>query len=135
MDESNWIIPIVIAIIAATPGILALFRQMRQDTQKAEIEEGQANTQSRLDLDLASWIRAGETMQRQEKKITGLEECIEDLEIRLEDSDIRIRKLEHDIIKYGLLLEGRDKTILELERKLKEAWKENDALKKKLGEQ
>lgn len=135
MEESNWIPAIVIAIIAASPGIIALLRGMRKDSRDAEARGKQEAVRSRLELDRAAWDRAGETMERQEQKITGLEECIDNLEIRLEESDARIKQLERDINKYELLMEERDRTITDLERKLKMALKENDTLRKKLGEQ
>ena len=135
MEESNWIPTIVVAIIAASPGILALFRQMRKDSHEAEEKERQANVRSRLELDRAAWERAGETMQRQEQKITKLEESSIELKARLVKSDARIKKLERDIDKYELLMEERDRTITDLERKLKAALKESSTLRKKLGEQ
>jgi len=134
MEESNWIPSIVIAIIAASPGVFALMRQWRKDSQDARNEERQVAIKSRLDLDRAAWTRASETMEKQEKKITELEDCIEDLENRLAESDTRIKQLELDINKYELIMENKDKRILDLEKKLKEALKENDTLKKKLGE-
>ena len=135
MEESNWIPTIVVAIIAAIPGIIALVRGMRKDSLDAEEKERQDDVRSRLELDRAAWDRAGETMQRQEQKITRLEESSIELKARLVDSDARIRQLERDITKYELLMEERDKTIEELEKKLKDALKENYTLRKKLGEQ
>ena len=74
-------------------------------------------------------------MQRQEQKITKLEESSIELKARLVKSDARIKKLERDIDKYELLMEERDRTITDLERKLKAALKESSTLRKKLGEQ
>ena len=134
MEESNWIPTVVVAIIAASPGIVALVRGMRKDSRDAEEREAQEAVRSRLELDRAAWDRAENTMQRQERKITELEVNTKDLHTRLKESDARIKQLERDITKYELLMEERDKTIEELEHKRKEAFKENQTLRKKLGE-
>ena len=130
----EWLIPVIVAIVAATPGVYAVYRQTQKDKTEREEDSREDSLKQRLEVDRAIWEKAGATIDRQERKIADMEAEIRLLEARLVLSDEMIVQLEKDINRYVKLLEEKDRTIEELEKKLASALKENQILKKKLGE-
>jgi uncharacterized protein (DUF3084 family) len=113
--ENSQIVPIIIAIVAATPGIFALIsesRKVKVDAQKVAQEAAvEIINPLREEMKLLR-IRVSELetlVKAKDERITELERCLIQRDHQIADRDIRIDDLETEVADLRLRLDAVEK--------------------------
>ena len=101
MDVINHYVPVILALIAAIPGVLAFVRQLRKDQQEtATIQEELRQeyraelVQYKAELERTIWEQAQVMIRAQSTENAELRERIRALEYRLDELDAIRQELE-----------------------------------------